>query len=764
MSPREDELLRSVALQNADSILRARRRAEEELLTAREELSDSNRRLQASEERLRVAFEQVAVGIAAADLDGHFIEMNRKFCELLGYSAEELKCRTFLDLTYPEDLDATRENMNRLVRGESRDFTLEKRYVRKDGSHFWSRTTVTLTTESGAAPSRYIGVIQDVSKARADQEEVARVNRALEEERASLELLNRSCAKLAASLDLRTILQTVTDSATELTGARFGAFFHNTVDENQKAYQLYVLSGAQYSDFERFGHPRATPVFGPTFRGDGVVRSPDITADPRYGHMGPHHGQPKGHLPVRSYLAVPVRSRSGEVIGGLFFGHPDVDVFSKRAERLAVGIAAQASISLDNSRLFEAAQRAAVEREKLLESERHARSQAERAGRMKDEFLATLSHELRTPLSAILGWAHLMRARPLGPEEFAKGLETIERNARLQTQLIEDLLDMSRIISGKLRLDVQSVFPVSAIEAAIETVRPAAEARGIRLTSTLDPGAGPVSGDPARLQQVVWNLLNNAIKFTERDGRVRVLLERVDSQVEISVTDNGTGIPPEFLTHVFERFRQADSSTTRTFGGLGLGLAIVKQLVELHGGTVRADSEGAGRGATFTVSLPVSSVRSGPREERAHPRAPANIEAAAFVPTDLGGLRILVVDDQPDACELVARMLGECGAHVRTASSGELALRLHGDDPADLIVSDIGMPGMDGYELIREVRRVDAARGRTTPAIAMTAFARSQDRTRALQAGFQFHLAKPVEPAELMATVASVAGRTGPAT
>ncbi len=761
MNPAEDDLLRSVALQNASSILRARQRAEEDLVAAREELSATNQRLQTSEERLRVAFEQAAVGMASASLDGHFLEMNPKFCELMGYSVEELKAFTFLDLTHPDDVAQTLENTGRLRSGEQRDYTVEKRYIRKDGSVFWSRTTVTVTTETGDAPSRFIAVIQDVTQSRAQAEEVRRINQALEEERGTLELLNRSGTRLAASLDLQTILQEVTDSATELSGARFGAFFYNSVNEKQEELQLYVLSGANRSDFERFGHPRATPVFSPTFRGEGVVRCADIAADPRYGQMGPHHGMPKGHLPVRSYLAVPVRSRTGAVMGGLFFGHPEVGIFTERSERLVVGIAAQASISIDNARLFEAAQRASVERENLLESERHARGEAERAGRMKDEFLATLSHELRTPLSAILGWSHLLRARPPASEELAKGLETIERNARLQTQLIEDLLDMSRITSGKLRLDVQTVFPASFIEAAIETVRPAAEAKGIRLTSTLDPGAGPISGDPARLQQVIWNLLNNAIKFTERHGRVRVLLERVNSHVEISVADNGAGIAPEFLDHVFERFRQADSSTTRTFGGLGLGLSIVKQLVELHGGTVRADSAGATQGSVFTVLLPVTSVRTAPREERSHPRVPASVETASFVPADLRGLHVLVVDDQPEACELVARMLTECEAEVRTASSGEVALRLHGEYPADLIVSDIGMPGMDGYELIRKLRALDAARGRRTPAIAMTAFARSQDRTRALQAGFQVHLAKPVEPSELMATVASVAGRAG---
>jgi signal transduction histidine kinase len=272
------------------------------------------------------------------------------------------------------------------------------------------------------------------------------------------------------------------------------------------------------------------------------VRSDDITKDPRYGKMAPHYGMPKGHLPVRSYLAVPVVSRSGEVLGGLFFGHPQPGVFTERSERLIVGIAAQASVAADNARLYEQAQRAAEERKHLLESERSARAAAERMSELKDDFLATLSHELRTPLSAILGWAQVLRRGVRSEADLLRGLDTIERNARMQTQLIEDLLDMSRIASGKVRLDIQPVDPVSFVEAAIETVGPAADAKGIRLEKLLDPAAGPISGDPSRLQQIVWNLLSNAIKFTPKGGKVQVVLERVNSHIEISVADTGIGI------------------------------------------------------------------------------------------------------------------------------------------------------------------------------------------------------------------------------
>lgn len=403
--------------------------------------------------------------------------------------------------------------------------------------------------------------------------------------------------------------------------------------------------------------------------------------------------------------------------------------------------------------------KAEKEREELLEAERAARMAAERASRMKDEFLATISHELRTPLNAILGWSQVLRSGHPRGADLQQGLEVIERNARVQTQIIEDLLDMSRIISGKIRLDVQRVDLLPVIENALETVRPAADARGVRLQPTLDPQAGPVSGDPSRLQQVFWNLLSNAIKFTPKGGRVQVLLERVNSHVEVSVIDTGVGIDPEFLPRLFERFTQADSSTTRHHGGLGIGLAIVKQLVELHGGTVRAKSAGEGQGATFVVLLPLTVVHPAPKQRR-HPKASDPEEAGECSPR-LDGVAVLVVDDEPDARELVSRVLSDCGADVRTAgSAAEARAMLMAAKPA-VLVSDIGMPGEDGHALIRQIRKDEGGTGPGIPAIALTAYARSEDRQRAILSGYQMHIAKPVEPAELIAMVASLAGRVG---
>jgi signal transduction histidine kinase/CheY-like chemotaxis protein len=399
------------------------------------------------------------------------------------------------------------------------------------------------------------------------------------------------------------------------------------------------------------------------------------------------------------------------------------------------------------------------QRAQLLESEQAARSEAERASRLKDEFVATLSHELRTPLSAILGWAHILREPAIEPDQIRAGVEVIERNARAQAQIIEDLLDMSRIIAGQIRLDVQQVDLADVVESALGTVRPAAEAKGIRLHTLVDPKVGAVRGDPQRLQQIVWNLLSNAIKFTPKDGRVEVSIARVNSHVEIAVADTGQGIRSEFLPHVFDRFRQADGSTTRRHSGLGLGLSIVKQLVELHGGTIRAKSAGAGQGATFTVELPRMPVHE-EEFERAHPETPAPV-SFAHEPMSLTGLRVLVVDDEPDAREIVRRLLAGHGAVPECAASAIEALAAFRKMRPDVIISDIGMPEKDGYELIRDIREMEKTLGGTTPAVALTAFARSADRTRAMLAGYQMHLAKPVEPAELIATVASVSRRSG---
>ena len=393
------------------------------------------------------------------------------------------------------------------------------------------------------------------------------------------------------------------------------------------------------------------------------------------------------------------------------------------------------------------------EKDDLLVREQAARAEAERVSQVKDEFLATLSHELRTPLTAILGWANVLSSRgATSAQELKQGLQAIERNARAQAQLIEELLDMSRIINGKLRLDVQPVDLQGVIFDATESVRPAADAKGVRLTTVLDPKAGPITGDPNRLQQVLWNLLSNAIKFTPRGGRVQVFLRRVNSHVEISVVDSGQGVSAEFLPQLFRRFSQAETALTRRHGGLGLGLALVKSLVDMHGGSIEATSPGVDQGSTFTVSLPLTAVHG--TETHSVPVTGASNGTPVSLP-DLRGFHVLVVDDEADARALIQAILNGCNATVSTAASAAEGFEVMRKDLPDLILSDIGMPVEDGYAFLVKLRQLSDADGGDTPAVALTAFARSEDRRRALMAGFQMHLPKPIEPSELLAVASN---------
>jgi PAS domain S-box-containing protein len=412
-------------------------------------------------------------------------------------------------------------------------------------------------------------------------------------------------------------------------------------------------------------------------------------------------------------------------------------------------------------------QRDITTRKRLEEALRQQAAELAQANRMKDEFLAIVSHELRSPLNAILGWAGLLRTRKYDEMTTARALETIERNAKSQTQLIDDLLDVSQIIRGKLRLNVRSVNPVPVIEAAIDTVRPAAEAKAIQLESRLNPLAGNVLGDIDRLQQVIWNLLSNAIKFTPEGGRVEIQLDCINSHVQIRVSDTGQGISADLLPYIFERFRQADSTTTRSHGGLGLGLAIVRQLVELHGGTVQAESPGVGKGATFIVTLPLKAARDGvssgidSANGSKQPGLMLEGEATCDSSASLNGLQVLVVDDEAEVRALVTMVLEQHGSKVTVAASVDEALAALEHLQPDVLLCDIGMPGKDGYALIRKVRELESKQGRQIPAAALTAYVRAEDRTRALLAGFQIHLPKPVEPSKLVMTVANLARRSG---
>ena len=430
--------------------------------------------------------------------------------------------------------------------------------------------------------------------------------------------------------------------------------------------------------------------------------------------------------------------------------------------------AGQAVQMMGTTRDVTSRKRVEEERERLLIRERELREQAEQANRVKEEFLSVVSHELRTPLNHMYGWIKLLRAGNLNPQETAHALEIIERNAAAQNRLIEDLLDMSRVMSGKLRLDIHQLEPAGVIRAAVEAARPAAEAKGIHLEIKLSAQAGQVdqtggadllSADPDRLQQVVWNLISNAIKFTPSGGRVTVELARADEQFEITVADTGQGIAPELLPFVFDRFRQADSSITRRQSGLGLGLAIVRHLVELHGGTVRADSPGLDQGATFRVALPALAIQTGSLSKPSDPAAKEAKEIDWESLPSLRGLKVLAVDDEADARHLIGSLLHLSGAEVRTANDLIEAQAVVENWHPDLLVSDIGMPNGSGYDLIRQIRQREKQAGSYLPAVALTAYGRPEDRLRALSAGFQMHVTKPVEPAELIAVLASLSGR-----
>ena len=671
--------------------------------------------------------------IIAKDLDGVIQSCNAAAERLFGYSAAELVGRPVRILIPPERQSEEDDILARLRRGERIEH-FETIRTTKDGRRLEIALTVSpVRDETG----RVIGaskIARDITAVK--QAEAERI-RLLQENAAVTEALNNVGTIVASDLDQTSVVQAVTDVATELTTAEFGAFFYNLVDEAGESYTLYTISGVPREAFSKFPMPRNTEVFEPTFKGTDIVRSDDITRDPRYGHNAPYHGMPSGHLPVRSYLAVPVKSRSGNVIGGLFFGHSEVGRFSDHHERLAVGIAAWASVALENARMYTSVQE---------------------ASRLKDEFLASLSHELRTPLNAILGYARMLRTGMIAPDKKDKAIDTIERNATSLTQIVEDVLDISRIVSGKIRLNVQSVEFPDIVRSAIDAVAPAADAKGVRLQTVLDSHATPISGDPERLQQVLWNLLSNAVKFTNRGGKVQVRLERIDSHVEVTVSDTGVGIPPEFLPHVFERFRQADAGISRERGGLGLGLSIARQLVEMHGGTIEASSDGVGQGATFRLKVPLMIVRSAHDPvARAHSRSNTRTGKAAV--TDLAGVHVLAVDDERDALSLVREVLEAVGARVSTAASAQAALSKLDDELPDVVVADLGMPTLDGFAFIERVRRHPNPRVRDVPAAALTAYARSEDRVKALRAGFQIHLAKPIDPAELVTTIAALAKR-----
>jgi len=535
-------------------------------------------------ERLRLALDSARLGDWIWDAATDVVTFSPRAAEIFHVSPGPIMTWTELcALLHTDDRERVQAAVNAAVENHS-TFAIEYR-IRTDAGEDWVSAHGHATYGEDGAVLGMLGIVRDITEA-------MRAKELQREQAEALQIINNFGRLLSAELDLKKLAQALTDAATNLIGAQFGAFFHNEPDGGGGSYTLYTLSGIDRRHFERVPLPRSTALLGPTFRGESIVRIGDLTRDSRYGQNDPHRGVPRGHPPVRSYLGIPVTSRSGEVLGSLLFGHAQPDAFTESDERIVVGLAAQAAIAIDNARLFDAVQK--------------ARGAAEIANRLKDEFLATVSYELRMPINAVLGWTSLLRGTQMDAARREKALETIESNARLQQKIVEDILDVSRIVAGQLRLEREPMPFRPAVEAAVDSIRPMAEAKSIALTVELGDDPAILIGDRARLQQVAWNLVSNAVKFTPEGGAMRVSLDVTESRVELVVSDTGVGIAPGFLPHVFERFRQGDASATRAHGGLGLGLAIVRHLTEMHGGSVAAVSAGTGKGATFIVRLPTA--------------------------------------------------------------------------------------------------------------------------------------------------------------
>ncbi|HYP01055.1 MAG TPA: PAS domain S-box protein [Pyrinomonadaceae bacterium] len=772
-----------------------------------------------SQELFRLIAENIRdYAVFVTDLEGHIVSWNPGVESLLGYAEGNWIGEHASIIFTPEDRERGEhlwEMETALREGRAED---KRWHMRRDGSRFWADGVLMLLRDGEDSPRAFAKILRDSTEAKLTEE---RLRESEERFQRLVELSPDAIAVHAEGVVL--FINTAgskllcADSPEQIVGRSIASLinpdYHALIRERigrvsrGETPPPAEIKFIRLDGTEIYGELASAPL---VYQGRPAVQAVvrDLTrrkqaeealreSEKRFRLIFNQQFQFMAILSPEGILLdineLPLRAAGvtrDEVLGRLFWETPwweglpemqagwparlasaarsDTPVFSVDFYQAADGTrVADASITAvktsDGSVEFFIIQASDITERKRVEEERERLLQeAQEANRLKDEFLATVSHELRTPLTAILGWSHLLRGGQLEDEGAARALETIERNARSQSQLIDDLLDVSRIVTGKLRLEVVPVSPHSFIDPAVEAVRPAAEAKGVRLQKVIDTGVGAVMGDPARLQQVVWNLLTNAVKFTPRDGRVQVSLVRVNSHVEIAVSDTGAGIDPEFLPHVFERFRQADQKTTRQHGGLGLGLAIVRHLVELHGGSVRADSAGQGAGATFTVMLPIAAVvhPRGDAEGRAHAAA-RNTLPPHECPERLDGVKVLVVDDEPDARELLSTGLGHCGAQVTAASSAPEALEAISGAKFDVLISDIGMPGEDGYELIRRVRALPPGVGGSTPAVALTAYARAEDRLRALRAGFEMHISKPVELTELVIVIANLTRRSG---
>jgi hypothetical protein len=660
--------------------------------------------LQESEDRFRILVESVRdYAIFMLDPEGRVLTWNAGAERFKGYRADEIIGQHFSVFYTDEARNRQWPEHELQVAKKQGTFEDEGWRVRKDGTLFWANVVITTLRNRAGELIGFAKVTRDLSQRRAHEEELRR-----SEER------------------FRLLIEGVSEYAIFMLDPNGRVATWNSGAERIKGYTASEIVGQHFS------------IFYPAEVKDSGWPDHELQVAAEKG----------------SFVDTGWRVRKD---GTTFWANVTITALRDESGRL-IGYA-KLTRDLTETKRVEAMELANQQREEMLDAERSARIAAQRAARLKDEFLATLSHELRTPLNAILGWTQILLRddSPKGPDEQKRAVEVIHRNARAQVQLIDDLLDLSRIMTGKLRLELQQISFASVVEAALDSALPTASAKDIRLKAILGASRDIVSADGARLQQVVWNLLSNAIKFTPKGGQVQVLLQRVNSHVELSVSDTGIGIPSSYLPHVFDRFSQRDSSTTRSFGGLGLGLAICKQIVELHGGSIRAASEGEGKGATFFVDLPLSIVQlEDERAPRVHPTAESQFAESLSLPR-LEGVHVFSVDDEPDARELLRDVLADRGATVTSFGSAEEALAALKTTKPSVLVCDIGMPKMDGYQLIRTLR-AEEPRGERIPALALTAFARADDRKRSLLAGYQAHLAKPFDVGELILVIANLTG------
>ncbi|HYG55706.1 MAG TPA: PAS domain-containing protein [Burkholderiales bacterium] len=820
------------------------------LRSAEEQLDDARRRLEA-------ALAAGAIGTFRWDIRTHRLEWDERLDRLFGLRPNEAvrSLEQFLQRVHPADRAEVVERCERCAR-DGADFEMDFRVLLPDGSVRWLADRGRTVLDDTGRPAFMTGACVDITERKLAEER-------LQEEARISDTLNRIGSLLAIKRDLHNVLQTVTDEATRLTGAAFGAFFYNAVNAHGEAYLLYTLSGAPREAFARFSPPRNTPLFAPTFRGEGVVRCDDVTRDPRYGANPPHRGMPAGHLPVRSYLAVPVVTSAGEVLGGLFFGHPEPAVFKPRHETLIVGVAGQAAIAIDNARLYErlrdsaerlslalsasnlgdwswnasndvvtfsdrAAEifgipsgpfmtwtrmrdlidpedrervRLAVEtavasrerydveyrvhrpdgsrvwvsargsahyddsgkpigmvgvvqdmtgrREMEEELSRRAKELAA-ADRRKDEFLATLAHELRNPLAPLRSALDLLGQVSEHQNVAGQARAIMERQLRHMVRLVDDLLDLSRVSTGRIELRLETAELAAIVHGAVETSRPLIEQGGHHLSVRLPPEPLFLKADVTRLAQVFSNLLNNAAKYTPRGGRIELAVEAQDGFAAVHVRDSGVGIPAHMVTRVFDMFVQVDRSLEKSHGGLGIGLTIVKQLVDMHGGWVAARSEGPGRGSEFTVRLPLLHER--PDAGSAAPMTTPRAARAAR--------RILVADDNVEAATSLAMLLQLMGHEVQAVHSGPDAVSAGAEHRPQIVILDIGMPGMNGYDACREMRQQPWAAEAVF--IALSGWGQDEHVERARAAGFHHHLVKPVEFEVLRDLVGAAPQRASP--